>query len=279
MNYKNDFICLTNSKSRLYDTEYINHNNNHTINTKNNKRILLGGADEVENLFSSNPHVLPVPPSTWYSTRNKVKDGVVSIGKSPYTVPVKINTSVRNFNKETTKNKTIKFIEKKIEIKNKFVEESTKSYKETKKKLSSPKLPNRVFNPQEKDIQKIINAQIIHLKECKNKIKDIEKEELINQINKSKIISTFSKDIYDFINKKCKNLKEKTFHRKYNYFIDKDPDKFNLHLFNKILNGRLNKKTDNNLYINFLGNNYIPIIIPSSEEEYIPIIIADDESV
>lgn len=279
MNYKNDFICLTNSKSRLYDTEYINHNNNHTINTKNNKRILLGGADEVENLFSSNPHVLPVPPpSTWYSTRNKVKDGMISIGKSPYTVPVKINTSVRNFNKETTKNKTIKFIEKKIEIKNKFVEESTKSYKETKKKLSSPKLPNRVFNSkEEKEIQKIINAQIIILKECKTNIKDIKKENLINQINKSKIISTFSKDIYKFINDNCKKLIKKTFQRKYNYFIDKNPDKFNLHLFNKILNGRLNKKTDNNLYSNFLGN-YIPIIIPSSEEEeeYIPIMIPDD---
>ena len=91
--------------------------------------------------------------------------------------------------------------------------------------------------------------QITHLKKCKNdlNIENKNAEEILKKINELNLLSTFTKDLYKLLDyKKGYNNKK---YKKDNYYI-KYIDKyyFNLNLFNKAMNGRLNKRIPKGFY-------------------------------
>ena len=286
MNYKNNFICQSNRQSRLYNTDLSVLSNNGHLSNKNNN-IMVGGQQPKQIPISNLNDIYTETAYTNIEINNNndfrldFEKDIIDKKRNNIHIINNIRNNIKNISKTSRFNKTINSLKKikvsiskltvpefrkhlpklpkltQMQIKDMGIkkylstlkEQAFKTSEEPSKVNESPKVnPFPKSNIQQK-INVIMRNQITHLKKCKKKlnIENKNAEEILKTINELNLLSTFTKDLYKLLDYK-KNY-ETLKYKKENYYIKhKTKYYFNLNLFNKAMNGRLNKRIEKGFY-------------------------------
>lgn len=292
MNYKNNFICQSNRQSRLYNTNLSVLTNNGHLSNKNNN-IMVGGVQTQQIPISNLNDIYTATSDTNIENNNNndfrldFEKDIIDKKRNNIHIINNIRNNIKNISKTSRFNKTINSLKKmkvsiskltvpefrkhlpklpkltQMQIKDMGIkkylstlkEQAFKTSEEPSKVNESPKVnPFPKSNIQQK-INLIMRNQITHLKKCKNNLNIINTnaEEILQNINELNLLSTFTKDLYKLLDYKEGYNNKK--YKKDNYYIKyKDKYYFNLNLFNKAMNGRLNKRIPKGFYQGIIIN-------------------------